>query len=350
MRVWRQLPSVPSMVPALSDMPGVSATATMKLQYENAPLSAVLDDMGKAFGFAADAGKLGATRVMLRAPQPLPAAEALGLVGELLAWGGGWGYKLQAEKAEDIKLETRTLVRIVEAPMRPLQPEIVDFGFDDAPLTAVMDELSRRSGFPVTNAMGHARVTIHEKLKMDPASTDVGPLVARLNEILEPQGAVIEETSRAGAGGKPEAVLAVMAIEAARKTLLAPPGMSGPVPAVEGWAGVDMNATMTFRYENATVPAIMAEMSQRFGFIAMLDFPIVARLTAQAPQPMNAAESVAMLNSLLNPIGYASVQIPAQSVKGTILRVMTTSEARVFLQVGLRAAPPATAPAGAGRR
>ena len=72
--------------------------------------------------------------------------------------------------------------------------------------------------------------------------------------------------------------------------------------------GVSLTNTMSFRFENATVDTILTEMSRRFGFIIIQSIQITARLTIQVPNPVNADEAVRMLNNLLVPLGYATLE------------------------------------------
>jgi hypothetical protein len=338
MRVWKKVQGPVVSVPA--EMPGVSTTATMKMRFANVRMSTVLEEMGRTFGFVADPADLAERRVTVTAPVALHAGEAAGLVSEMLVPGG---HMLRVETVEDAKGEMRSLLHVVSARVTVPVPETVNFGFDDAPLGAVMDELAKRSGFAVVNTLDAARVTIHDTLKLDAIGTDVGPLVARLNEKLEGQGVIIQETSREAANGKKERVLAAMSIAAARKTVLAGPVEFEPEPAWER-VGVDMKATMQFRYDNAMVETVLDDMAQRFGYLVMMEDAIPFRITTQVRQPSNAQDAVHLLNDCLVLMGFAAVELPATTVKGTILRVMPLADAKRHGKTGLFFDPLVAAP------
>jgi hypothetical protein len=337
MRVWRR-PAVAALVPLETGaMAGISATATMKMQYASEALGTVVGDLGRTYGFVVDPGGLESIPVTLLAGQAVDAGEAVGLVSEFLA---ARGRRLQVNTVEDAMGDKRSLLRVLDAPVKMAPAETVTVGFDDAPLPEVLGEIGRRSGYAVTDATSGVRVTIHDTLKADAVGADVGPLVARLNEKLLTQGAVVEETSRATAEGKREAVLAAMPVAVARKTVLAAAlETASPMVNENDWVGVDKDATMRFRYEIATVDSILADVASRFGFIVMKNSVISPRITARVPQPVKAGEAVGLLDDFLMPLGYTVVTYPAQSVKGTILRVVGMGVGQRFGRTGSLAVP-----------
>ncbi len=340
MRVWRPVASIPVVGPPPAELPGVSATATMKLQYTIAPVARILDDLGQTFGFVIDPPGANFVRETLLVPQAVHAGEAVGLVSELLTH---MGHRLEVVTVEDAKGEKKTLLRVVDLKLNLPKPEVVDFRFDNAPLGEVLAEITRRSGYAVANTIPDRKVTIHATLNLEAAGTDVGPLVAALNETLQELGYVIEETSRADADGKREPVFSVLPLEAARKIVLDPPMPQDRVrPAVKDWTGVDMDATMSMRLTDVRVDQIISQISEKFGFIVMREIVLPYPVTIQNPQPVKVQEALDLLNAALLPMQFEVVAVPSESVKGTVLRVLTKRDAVSYRRRGTIAMPAPT--------
>ena len=75
-----------------------------------------------------------------------------------------------------------------------------------------------------------------------------------------------------------------------------------------GRPGISLTNTMAFRFENVTVDRILTEMSAHFGFIITKTDSIPNRVTIEVPQPVHADEALLLLNNVLVPLGYATLE------------------------------------------
>ena len=74
---------------------------------------------------------------------------------------------------------------------KPPVSQKMNFKFENAPLETIMGELAKISGYSISSSVKGVIVSIDEVLQTQPIGTDVGMLVARLNEKLLPLGCVI---------------------------------------------------------------------------------------------------------------------------------------------------------------
>ena len=72
--------------------------------------------------------------------------------------------------------------------------------------------------------------------------------------------------------------------------------------------GISLTSTMSFRFQNAPVDEILTQMSARFGFIVIETVAITQRVTIVVPNPVHADEAVRLLNDVLVPLGYATLE------------------------------------------
>jgi len=127
----------------------------------------------------------------------------------------------------------------------------------------------------------------------------------------------------------------------------APPAGNGAAPAVPAVTatspatgptsrpGVDPTKTMQFNFVNAQISVILNEMASRFGFIIVQPAtPVPGFITIDVPGPVNADEAVRLLNNILVPLGYSTLETyttPTPGVQGsqhTILRIATLQEVK----------------------
>ena len=129
----------------------------------------------------------------------------------------------------------------------------------------------------------------------------------------------------------PSAALAqeVLATMAAPATV--PATVSRPNVLITGSRpGISTANTMTFRFENASVDEVLAEMSARFGFILIKPQSLPNLVTVRVPTPVHADEAVILLNEFLVPLGYA----PRETHSGegtdarTCLRIVGLTEGK----------------------
>lgn len=330
MRIWRRAEPVLPARKMAKDFPGVAETATMKLEYVNEKLGVILEAMGKQWGFLIEDSDIMRQQVMLVVPGQVTAWQAVNMVNDLLSADG---QVLDLTPSPEGKFILKVVQLKDQA--KPEIPEL-PFKFENAPLEVVLAELSKQSGYPVRNTVPEGiKVSINEVLKGEPIGVDVGPTVARLNEILEKQGTVILETSRGGADGKLEPLLRVMPLAEAKKTLLGPALESMPPAAPEKeWVHVDMDNTMTFQFTNAPTQTILGEMARRFGFVVLADVNLNGAISVTSPQPQNAAGSVKLINDILHVFGYCAVVIPNPESGITELRVVTLGDLKTFVWTG----------------
>ena len=117
------------------------------------------------------------------------------------------------------------------------------------------------------------------------------------------------------------------ALGQATSAALAPATAPASAPATR-----PVTRTMEFKFENASVDAVLDEMSVRLGFIIEKTMPITSKITIWAPKPVDADEAIVLLNSILVPIGYAAVEQPPRELDGgktaRVLKVMTWAQAK----------------------
>ena len=113
-----------------------------------------------------------------------------------------------------------------------------------------------------------------------------------------------------------------------------PSPQAGAVLGRREMAGVDMTATVAFRVERGEVDSIL-DLLSRCGFIVMSTTSIPQRVTVVVQKPINASEATRLVNDLLAPLGYVGAIRPAESVKGTILQLMSLGSSKFYNRTGL---------------
>lgn len=139
MRIWHwSAPQLPARKTA-ADFPGVAETATLSLDMSDR-LGAILDAMATKWGFAVEKSDLLQRPMTVIAPTPLTAWQAVNLVNDLLSLKG---YELEMTAAPAGKF----VLAVTQAKpfVKPPVPEVF-FKFENAPLDAVLAELSKQSG------------------------------------------------------------------------------------------------------------------------------------------------------------------------------------------------------------
>src|SRR4029077_7792204 len=94
--------------------------------------------------------------------------------------------------------------------------------------------------------------------------------------------------------------------------------------------GISTTATMIFNFQDAPVDAILNQLSENFGFI-IIKTPgqITGRVTATSRKPLDAGEAISLVNDVLYPLGYATLETKTSGTNArTILRLVTIAEAK----------------------
>jgi hypothetical protein len=64
---------------------------------------------------------------------------------------------------------------------------------------------------------------------------------------------------------------------------------------------------MIFNFDAVSMDTILAEMSRKFGIVFVQSFDIQNPITVQISHPLNAEDSLKLLNNLLYPLGYVGL-------------------------------------------
>ncbi|HVT80940.1 MAG TPA: hypothetical protein VHM90_09805, partial [Phycisphaerae bacterium] len=321
MRTWRYGVLARPDLKNPAEIPGVAKDRTLELKYLNVPMSNILDDMGKRFGFEVQKSEV-SEQVTLVSRDPVSAIEMVEIVNTLLNVKGlGLSVKVAEGKAS-------LTIQPVQLDSSPARTQPIDF--TDAPLADVLAELGTRSGIAVVNNAGASRITFHDRLTLDPSGiANVGDAVASLNKQLEPDGMVIELTSRRNPGKNDlEPVLVAWPIAQAKKSLLEQPNTRLPRSVQPStWPGVDKSKTVRVQFVDKPVSEILQEMSDQFGLVVADGEVVATRTSISIPEPLNVDQAVSLLDALFTEIGMQAIATPMDSGKRTVLHVVTARDA-----------------------
>jgi biotin carboxyl carrier protein len=117
---------------------------------------------------------------------------------------------------------------------------------------------------------------------------------------------------------------------AAAQEALAATTSQAEVRAAAGRPGISLTDTLIFQFEDVTVDRVLAEMSARFGFVITKTVTIPQRVTIKVPRPLHADEALRLLNDVLVPLGYATLEThTGEGAEGkTSLRVAGLAEVK----------------------
>lgn len=103
-------------------------------------------------------------------------------------------------------------------------------------------------------------------------------------------------------------------------------GMSAVVSAADATAG----GRMVFDFRDVPADVILDAMAQNFGVVILKSGPVPGRITVSSRgQALDEDEAVNLLNGVLNPLGFGTVESTfATPRRRTLLRVMTVAEAK----------------------
>jgi hypothetical protein len=198
-----------------------------------------------------------------------------------------------------------------EVPESVLRPS-----YNNVPADTILNDIAREFGLVI---LKDEPLDVRVSVRM-PERADIGHAVAALKESLIPRGFTLQPGDAVGRIWKVTRATRQDELALAAAKRVGEPATLKP-----------RSNTMKSQFVDTPIDAILDEMAATLGIEIDRAAPVPGRITVNVPNPVNAEEAMHLLNALLAPFGYTSMELERYAADGTprlAVRVWSIEDAK----------------------